>query len=348
MYLIASHPFSIARAFALSLFCVCLLACERQPAFETVTLSGATMGTMYQIKIVVPHGQRAAAEALQSAIDGRLQDFNQSLSTYIADSEIVTLNQAPAGEWLPVSERFLAVLVLSQQISELSNGAFDATVAPLVNLWGFGPDWKAQQAPSAQEIAQALALTGYQSIEIDSEQARIKKLKAVSLDFSAVAKGYGVDEIAELLWAKGYHHFMVEIGGELRLHGHNGEGKTWRIGVESPAAGGKIRPIALSEVGLATSGDYRNYFEQDGVRFSHTINPATGRPITHNLASVTVIAATAAKADALATAFSVMGGDRAMALAQAQGIAIYLIERVDDGFSTRASTAFAPYLEAGQ
>ena len=332
----------------LSLFCVCLLACERQPAFETVVLSGATMGTTYSIKIIVPNGERHLAEKLQVAIDSRLQAFNQSLSTYISDSEIVTLNQAPVGEWLPVSERFLAVLTLSQQISQLSGGAFDATVAPLVNLWGFGPDWKAHKAPAASDIEQALSSIGYQYIEIDSAQSRIKKLINVSLDFSAVAKGYGVDEIAELLWAEGFHHFMVEIGGELRLHGHNGEGKTWRIGVESPAAGGKIRPIAVSEVGVATSGDYRNYFEQDGVRFSHTIDPTTGRPITHNLASVTVIAATAARADALATAFTVMGGDQAMALAEERGIAIYLIERVDEGFSTRASTAFAPYLEAGQ
>lgn len=332
----------------LSLFCVCLLACERQPAFETVVLSGATMGTTYNIKIVVPNGERHSAEKLQIAIDSRLQAFNQSLSTYISDSEIVTLNQAPVGEWLPVSERFLAVLTLSQQISQLSGGAFDATVAPLVNLWGFGPDWKAHKAPAASDIEQALSSIGYQYIEVDSAQSRIKKLINVSLDFSAVAKGYGVDEIAELLWAEGFHHFMVEIGGELRLHGHNGEGKTWRIGVESPAAGGKIRPIAVSEVGVATSGDYRNYFEQDGVRFSHAIDPTTGRPITHNLASVTVIAATAARADALATAFTVMGGDQAMALAEERGIAIYLIERVDEGFSTRASTAFAPYLEAGQ
>lgn len=332
----------------LSLFCVCFLACERQPGFETVLLSGATMGTTYNIKVVVPDGKRHSAEGLQSAIDARLQDFNQSLSTYINDSEIMTLNQAPVGEWLPVSERFLAVLTLSQQISKLSNGAFDATVAPLVNLWGFGPDWKANKAPAASDIEPALSKIGYQYIEIDSEKLRIKKNIDASLDFSAVAKGYGVDEIAELLWGKGFHHFMVEIGGELRLHGHNGEGKTWRIGVESPSAGGKIRPIAVSEVGVATSGDYRNYFEQDGVRFSHTIDPSTGRPITHNLASVTVIAATAARADALATAFTVMGGDQAMALAEERGIAIYLIERVDDGFSTRASTAFAPYLEAEQ
>lgn len=218
----------------------------------------------------------------------------------------------------------------------------------MVNLWGFGPNWQAHKAPAASDIEQALSNVGYQYIEIDSEQLRIKKLIDVSLDFSAVAKGYGVDEIAELLWAEGFHHFMVEIGGELRLHGHNGEGKTWRIGVESPAADGKIRPIAVSEVGVATSGDYRNYFEQEGVRFSHTIDPTTGRPITHNLASVTVIAATAARADALATAFTVMGGDQAMELAEQRGIAIYLIERVDEGFSTRASTAFAPYLEAGQ
>ena len=329
-----------ARAFVLSLFCVCLLACERPPAFETVVLSGATMGTTYNIKVVVPNGERHSAEKLQIAIDSRLQAFNQSLSTYISDSEIVTLNQAPVGEWLPVSERFLAVLTLSQQISQLSGGAFDATVAPLVNLWGFGPDWKAHKAPAASDIEQALLSIGYQYIEIDSAQSRIKKLIDVSLDFSAVAKGYGVDEIAELLWAEGFHHFMVEIGGELRLHGHNGEGKTWRIGVESPAAGGKIRPIAVSEVGVATSGDYRNYFEQDGVRFSHTINPKTGYPVQQELASVTVLAKNCMTADAWATAFMVLGYKKGYDLAIANNLAVLFLLKEGEEFKEISTPNF--------
>lgn len=331
-------------AWLLSLFCFLLVACEQKPSYDSVAYSGSTMGTTYNIKLVVKPEQRRAAQNTQAAIDALLLEFNQSLSTYIKDSEIMTINAAPTNDWLDVSPRFLAVLTLSQEISRLSKGAFDTTIAPLVNLWGFGVDYRHGDTPTEQEINAAVAKVDFTAITIDADSSKIKKKKPVVLDFSAVAKGYGADELATYLWQQGFHHFMVEIGGELRLHGHNAEGLPWRIGVESPQSGGKIRPIAVSEVGVATSGDYRNYFERDGVRFSHTINPATGKPVTHNLASVTVIAGTAAKADALATAFSVMGGDKAMALASQEGIAIYLIERSGEDFSVRHSPAFAPYL----
>ena len=332
-------------AWLLSLFCFFVVSCEPAPKRETVAFSGSTMGTTYNIKLIVKPEQRQAAKATQVAIDSLLTEFNQSLSTYIKDSEIMTINAAPTQLWLPVSMRFLKVLTLSEQISALSGGAFDVTVAPLVNLWGFGPEWHKDQAPSEQAITQALTMVDYTAIAIDQPGRRIQKLKPVQLDFSAIAKGYGVDEVATYLWQQGFHHFMVEIGGELRLHGHNAEGKPWRIGVESPQAGGKIKPVSLSEVGMATSGDYRNYFEQSGVRFSHTIDPSTGQPIKHNLASATVVAGTSAEADALATAFSVMGGDKAMALAKREGIAVYLIERKDDAFVARHSPAFSPYLQ---
>ena len=331
-------------AWLLSLFCFLLAACEQKPKYEAIAYSGNTMGTIYNIKLVVKPEQRTAAKNTQAAIDTLLLDFNQSLSTYIKDSEIMTINAAPINQWIDVSPRFLGVLTLSQEVSTLSGGAFDATVAPLVNLWGFGADWRQDDPPTEQQITSAKKNVDFSAIEIDAENFRIKKQKNIALDFSAVAKGYGVDELATYLWQQGFHHFMVEIGGELRLHGHNAEGMPWRIGVESPQTGGEIRPIAVSEVGVATSGDYRNYFERDGVRFSHTIDPATGKPITHSLASVTVVAGSAAKADALATAFSVMGGNKTMALAAKEGIAVYLIERAQEGFSVRYSPAFAPYL----
>lgn len=341
-------PCKARAAWLLSLFCLCtsllLAGCEAKPKFETVLLAGSTMGTTYSIKLAVPAEQKAAAIKMQPAIDQLLKEFNQSLSTYINDSELMTINSAPAGEWLSVSPRFMAVLSLSQEISELSHGAFDVTVGPLVNLWGFGPDWHEDKAPSDQQIAEVMVNVGYGNILIDKDPLRIQKTKPVRMDFSAVAKGYGVDEVADYLWQQGFHHFMVEIGGELRLHGHNALGEAWRIGVESPKAGGKIQPIVVSEAGMATSGDYRNYFEQNGIRFSHTIDPATGKPVTHSLASVTVIAATSAKADALATAFSVLGGSKSLALAEEQGIAIYIIERIPEGFTARHSSAFTPYL----
>ncbi|WP_054113752.1 FAD:protein FMN transferase [Marinagarivorans algicola] len=320
-----------------------LAACDQKPQWQTVTYSGNTMGTTYTIKVVVSPEQQHAASKTQQAVDALLKGFNQSLSTYIKDSEIMTINAAPAQQWLTVSPRFLAVLTLSREVSDLSAGAFDATVMPLVNLWGFGPDWHKDAAPSLAQINTVLERVDYRAIAINTADRAIKKLKPVSLDFSAVAKGYGVDEVADFLWQQGFHHFMVEIGGELRVHGHNANGTAWRIGVESPVSGGSIKPIQVSEVGVATSGDYRNYFEQDGVRFSHTIDPVSGQPITHNLASVTVIAESAAKADALATAFSVMGGEAALALAQQEGIAVYIIERAGDRFITRHSAMFEPY-----
>lgn len=346
MFKILSDLIFKARAvYLLSLFCTCILlaSCSQKPQWQTVAYSGDTMGTTYNIKLIVSPEQQQAAQQTQKPIERLLKDFNQSLSTYIEDSEIMQINAAPSGKWLPISSRFLAVLNLSNEISALSEGAFDVTVMPLVNLWGFGPNWTQNAAPTQAQINIALEQVGYEAILVDQASSRINKMKPVAIDFSAVAKGYGVDEVAEYLWRRGFYHFMVEIGGELRVHGHNASGQAWRIGVESPAAGGKIKPIQVSEVGVATSGDYRNYFEQDGVRFSHTINPINGKPINHNLASVTVIAKNAAKADALATAFSVMGGDKALALAEKKGIAIYLIERTGDGFSTRHSESFSPY-----
>lgn len=341
-----NQPFKARAALLLSLFCFCIFtaACQPKEKFQTVLFTGATMGTTYNIKIVVPKSQPAPGADVQTRIDLLLKEFNQSLSTYIPDSELMQFNAAPVGEWVAVSSRFLGVLTLSNRISQLSGGAFDPTVGPLVNLWGFGPDWHKDKKPSDDQIAALMGEVGYQAVEVDADGHRVKKTKTLKLDFSAVAKGYGVDEVADLLWSEGFHHFMVEIGGELRLHGHNASGDAWRIGVEAATSGGKIKPIAVSEVGVATSGDYRNYFEEDGIRYSHTIDPTTGKPINHNLASVTVIAATSGEADALATAFTVLGGDRAMALAEQEGIPMYIIERKGEGFSVRYSTTFAPYL----
>lgn len=308
-----------------------------------MSFTGNTMGTTYTIKLIVSRERQLDAQNTQQAIDDLLIDFNQSLSTYIKSAEIMRINAAPHGQWINASPRFMTVLNLSQNLSELTGGAFDVTVMPLINLWGFGPNWQQASTPSQYQIDEALKHIGYRSIEINDSNTALKKHKNLSVDFSAVAKGYGVDEVADYLWSQGFHHFMVEIGGELRVHGHNASGLPWRIGVENPSSEGTIKPIQVSEVGIATSGDYRNYFEKDGVRFSHTIDPKTGKPITHNLASVTVIAGTAAKADALATAFNVMGGAKALALAESEGIAIYLIERTAEGFLARHSTSFEPY-----
>ncbi len=311
---------------------------------ETLRLEGQTMGTSYHITIVAEPGKPLGEDsvALQADIDAQLVLINQHMSTYIADSELMLLNTAANDEWHYVSEPLREVLAISEKISRKSGGAFDITVGPLVNLWGFGPQ-KRDSLPSPEEIAAVKSRVGYQQLELVGHQVR--KKADIWLDLSAVAKGYGVDWIASYLQERGFRHFMIEIGGELRLLGESPRGGPWRIAIEQPEIlqASVRRVVSLTDAGMATSGDYRNYIEQDGKRYSHTLDPATGYPISHRLASVTVIAPTSAEADAWATALSVLGPEAGMALAEQEGLAAYMIIKVDDGFVDAYSTAFESY-----
>jgi thiamine biosynthesis lipoprotein len=242
-----------------------------------------------------------------------------------------------------ISPQFADVLDVSKLIWEQSAGAFDPTVGPLVDLWGFGPVPTDDLVPSDEQIAQALATVGYQHLSIDMQI--ISKAAPIRLDLSAVAKGYAVDQVADLLEMLALPDYLVEIGGEMRLGGSNPKGQPWRIAVEMPAVIPQVqRVIAAHDVAIATSGDYRNYFEQDGVRYSHTIDPRTGKPIGHSLASVTVVAETCAEADAWATALMVLGEEQGMVLAEELGLAIYMLVKDGEGFKALSSEAFAPYL----
>ncbi|MBL4827499.1 MAG: FAD:protein FMN transferase [Spongiibacteraceae bacterium] len=315
------------------------------------------MGTSYHITVVEPDDGNSEAvptlgkEALASRVELRLALINQQMSTYLDNSELSTFNRAPVGQWQNVSPELFDVLMLSLELGWLSNGAFDISVGPLVALWGFGSTDnrldKQRSLPSQDEITRVLENVGFQYLEFNMLDNRVRKLRNIELDLSAIAKGYGVDKLAELLLSTGYQHFMVEVGGELRLHGNSPRGTPWRIAIEQPGSGftDVHRAVSVSGVGLATSGDYRNYFEYEGKRYSHTINPKTGAPITHNLVSVTVIAQTSAYADGLATAISVMGLEMGLQLAQQQNFAVYFISKTKDGFETVASDAFKPYLE---
>lgn len=330
------------------LFLICLLIFQgcSQNRDELIEFHGNTMGTTYNIKIVVGSNQ-TVPENFGEEIDLALKNFNQIMSTYIPDSELSKINQAPRDGWLTVSSSLYHLLDMSQQISKKSDGAFDVTVGPLVNLWGFGPTKRERQVPSEAELAEARARVGYQFIQLSSQRRAVNKSADVYIDLSAIAKGYGTDVIAGLLKDRGFTNFMVEIGGELNLQGYNVEDKLWRIGVEKPTLGheGAVQAISIYNAGVATSGDYRNYMEVDGKRFSHTIDPATGEPISHNLASVTVVAPTGAEADALATAINVMGPEKGMAYAERYNLAIYMIVRNDEGFHSIHSQAFERYLE---
>lgn len=307
------------------------------------------MGTTYSVKVVLSQGQRLPESRLKKMADLALEEVNAQMSTYQADSELSVWNRSKGDEWRPVSRPLFDVLQLSVAIGEQSEGAFDVTVMPLVNLWGFGPEDRGAP-PSDEVIEEALQRVGYNQIKLDRDGLKARKPEDVYVDLSAIAKGYAVDQVAQALLNAGHQNFMVEVGGELFLNGVNRHGKPWRIGVESPsydllqAPQGPAATVDLSGVAMATSGDYRNYYEVDGTRVSHTIDPATGRPIAHKLASVSVIADTCAEADGWATALNVLGLEKGMALAERERLAVYMIVRADGGFVVHSTQWFDAYL----
>ena len=327
---------------------VSLGACSDKTA-EYFKFSGQTMGTRYNITVLENSEVDTQREDVKQAVERQLQLINQQMSTYQQDSELSRLNASPVNQWLSVSPDLFTVLMLSLELGWLSNGAFDITVGPLVALWGFGPTVKMglDTVPAADKIAMLKRLIGFENIEFNLVSHEIRKRQGVAMDLSGIAKGYAVDKVAELLAYAGYTDFMVEIGGELRLQGNNPRGTAWRIAIEQPddsLVGQVQQAISVSGVGMATSGDYRNYFEYDGRRYSHTIDPNTGYPVTHKLASVTVVADSSAYADGLATAISVLGADKGLQLAQQQNLAIYMIIKTEQGFEVVYSDAFKPYL----
>ena len=306
--------------------------------------SGLTMGTTFTVKWF-PRAETDSTVALRQHINQLLIDVNQSMSTYIGDSELSLLNRQPAGTDFELSAQLFSVLKLAQSISQETNGAFDITVGPLVNLWGFGPDGRITTAPSAEKIDLIRQRVNYQYIQLSNQ--RLNKNRDVYIDLSAIAKGYAVDLIAQLLESEGIESYLVEIGGELRAKGLKPDAGPWKIAIEAPESAlqrSVQRIIAVKDVGIATSGDYRNYFEQDGVRFSHTIDPATAQPIKHNLASVTVLAPSAAKADAVATAMMVMGYDKALAYAESIEVEAFFILKTEQGFTEKMTSGFTTYL----
>ncbi len=332
---------ALLASFLLGVVLLFLAGCGDAPR-DTTHLSGATMGTTYNISLVAVLTPTQEQE-LQGAVDKQLRLINQSMSTYIEDSELSTLNRSAPGSWQTISNDLFQVLVLSQDVTKLSQGGFDITVGPLVNRWGFGPDFSITQIPTEQEINELRQSVGAQHVLLQTDTRQVKRAKPVYIDLSAVAKGYGVDKLAELLLEKGYNDFLVEIGGEIRVSGTNKHAKPWRIGIETPVASlEKLvqKAVSLSNTSIATSGDYRNFFELEGQRYSHTIDPRTGYPVQHNLVSVTVLDPLCARADALATAFNVMGYEKALLLANSHKIPAFFIIHTESGFKEFSSDAF--------
>lgn len=295
---------------------------------------GPTMGTEYR---VIWSGGVACTKSLAHRIETELQSVNGQMSTYLADSELSRFNRAPAGEWLPVSVQLADVVVLALHLSNQSGGAFDITVGPLVNLWGFGPEQRTG-TPTDREIDQALTRVGFELLEVRRSPPGLRKRIAdLYVDLSAIAKGHAVDRLAVLLEDHDCSDYLVDIGGELRVRGTNAAGESWRIGIESPqaGAGGIEQVLSLSRGALATSGDYRNFRMSGDGRLSHTIDPRTGRPVAHPMASVTVWAETAALADGLATLINVLGPTAGMAFAEHRDTAAMALVRRDGGFDRR-------------
>lgn len=292
---------------------VLLFSCKQT---QPVLLQGRTMGTTYHIKIAghLPAGVSAAL--LQGRIDSLLADINRQMSTYIPSSEISQFNRAPAGKTFGVSADFMKVLRLALVINRQSGGAFDVTVGPLVDLWGFGKKGERAAPPKESEINALLTKIGSTAVSILNDSTIVKTKAGLQLDFGAIAKGYGVDAVARLLKQTGLGNYMVEIGGEVKVSGQK-EDEKWRIGIDRPEAG--LQPgeqlqgvLQIKDIAAATSGDYRNYFRQGDSLYSHEIDPLTGRPAQNGVASVTVLAPSCMLADAMATAIMIMGAEKGL------------------------------------
>jgi thiamine biosynthesis lipoprotein len=306
---------------------------------DVTTLVGKTMGTTYTIRLAeVP--ATTSPEAIQQRIDQRLAEFELAMSTYNPQSELSRFNRFTEDKWFDVSADTATVVAFALELAEHTGGKYDPTVGPLVNLWGFGPDKNVRRPPSDEAIAETLKKVGYRHLSVRLEPPALKKdIPDISVDLNSIAPGYAVDALADLLQQIGGKSFMIEIGGEVRAHGRKPDGSPWKIGIEdaNPSSTDFKAIVSLDDESLATSGDYRNFFEFDGRKYSHTIDPTTGRPVTHQLATVTVRTVTCMEADAYATAVTVLGPAAGYEWANMRSMAALMVERTEDGYRDRAT-----------
>ena len=326
-----------------------LFGCGQQPD-PALDLSGPTMGTYYSVKIARPP-EGLTAERLRREVEAVLDAVIAEISTYDETSELSRLNRNPSTDWIPVSPGLYRVIAEGQRIAELTDGAFDITIGPLVNLWGFGPEARSG-VPTPEEIAAAKARVGWQKLALRADPPAVRKARGdLYIDLSALGEGYGADRVAVWLDGQGVEDYMVAVAGAIRAKGLNARLKPWAIAIEQPMPDRRAvhRVIPVSDRALSTSGDYRNFFEQDGKRYSHEIDPKTGAPVDRKLGSVTVVGEVGMVVDGLATALMVLGDQAGPALAEAQGLAAYFIVREDGEIRGFGSTGFRPMLasEAG-
>ena len=325
-----------------------LAGCEKPVAERPmVEIHGRTMGTFYGVKVVgdFPGGQ----QALQTQVDTLLKHYNDEISTYDQNSSLSKFNQQQTTAPFPVSQDMADIVISALRVGQRTQGVLDVTVGPLVNLWGFGPDKRPIKTPTDEQIAAARQRVGIQHLHVDvsADHAALRKdVPNIYVDLSTIGEGFGADKVAEFLESRGVHNYLVEIAGASRSRGVNAKGEQWKLAIQKPTdelddVQAIVKPDGRA---ISTSGSYRNYYELNGQRYSHIIDPATGKPITHRLVSATVITPTALEADGLDTALMVMGPEKAMAFAKQQHLAVYLVIKTDKGFKAEHSESFEPYL----
>lgn len=289
------------------------------------------MGTVY--RVTVPRPLPVAAGELSSAVAEQLEQVDALMSTYREDSELSALNRHDSSDWFPISQDTFAVLAEAQEVSRATSGAFDITVGPLVDAWGFGPAETAEP-PVPDMLAQLKGNTGWQKLTLDESTQTVRKSsQSIRCDLSAIAKGYAVDRIASAIEDLGCRDYMVDVGGEVRVAGLNAAGEPWRIGIERPDAAGRVvhRILQVTDTGVATSGDYRNFRMEGERRLSHVLDPRIGEPVETGVASATVLHDSTMRADAFATALLVLGEREGIAVAEREGLAVLLLLRDGHG-----------------
>ncbi|MBO9467115.1 FAD:protein FMN transferase [Tropicibacter sp. R15_0] len=320
-----------------------LAACYNRT--QVIELVGQTMGTTYKV-VAVDHKNAVDKAEVEMRISAALADVNKAMSNWDDSSEISRINAAPAGARADMSQELAQVMNAAADVNAASQGRFDTTMGPLIELWGFGAPGQTA-LPSDAAIAAAQAKSGHANSLLLTGQNVEKTREDAQVYLAGIGKGYGADHVGRALEDLGLSDYMVEIGGDLYASGRNPEGMAWQIGIESPdpLARGVMGVVGVSGMGLASSGDYRNYFEADGQRFSHLIDPVTGRPVDHNTASATVLADNAMLADAWSTAMLILGRERGLEIAEQHHIAVHFVDRNADGsYVTHQSAAFASQL----
>jgi thiamine biosynthesis lipoprotein len=304
------------------------------------------MGTSYAVELAAPI-DNAVWTQLAELIEAELAAINRAMSTYDPRSELSQFNRRQDLRWAPASQGLLEVLDSASRISTSTRGAFDVTVGPLVDLWGFGPQYRPRRVPNDEVIERVRESVDYQHVQVDPSAGAIRKRHSrAQVDLSAIAKGYGVDRVATILDRQGIYDYLVEIGGELRARGTTAAGRPWRVGIERPVEGRHVvgEIVVLENRAIATSGTTEDFFEQDGRHYSHIINPMTARPVEHPAMAASVVADTAMEADAWATALVVLGSERGYSLAQARGLAALLVTASGTTFNVRVTDALRAHL----